>query len=176
MNNGGACKVLLAVGGQPAAAPDPVCDNRIYDNAEDYGEDQVHGQLGAFCEAAPCDGEGYRGERQLEDEEYRGAGDAFNYNAGVEESFGQAAQEGSAFSEDQTVAHYPENQGAKPCCKNGLAGYVTGVLHAGGTNFEKDKSALHQQNQNCCHHNPQAVQREVHRSDRVICRKSQGWE
>ena len=82
VDGGGACEVMEAQLGQPAAAPDPVAGHRVNDQGDHQGVDAVGDEFGPLRHGAGDDG-GRRGaEDRLEDKE-GGQRHAIRQNGGV---------------------------------------------------------------------------------------------
>src|SRR5918998_1291511 len=171
-------EVLHAELGEPAAAPDPVPDQRGEQARENHGEDHVDGELRPLEHGAPHDGEGDGAEGYLEEELGRERDlrpgepcvDLVYLPGGNREEPALRPEDGVAGAERDGEAYGPEQEGRDREVDQYLCDHATDVLHAGEPDLQHREPGLHKQHQHRRDDHPHRVhrQRQVGRRGRVL--------
>ncbi len=139
---------------EPASAPSPVTRDRVDENGDENGVNQVHGELSALCHRTRYDCCGSGAEDSLEDKEA-----FFGQAVGVVEHAIEEVRHAdeTTVTEHQTEAYEPEKERAEGEVDEVLHQYVSGVLRAGETCLDHCETRLHEEDEHSGEQHPDGV-------------------
>ena len=143
MYGSGTCEIMEAHFGQPAAAPNPVTADGIYQSADQNAINAVNQEVGTFCHSTGNDGSCGSAEHGLENEE--AGGRISSAIITLHKEIRCADKAAYVLAEHQAKAQNPEDDGAKAHVHDVFHNYVSSVFSSGKAGLNHCKARLHRE-------------------------------